>query len=124
MRAGVPSERDYTGAHADLIYAKGVLLARDQRPRMEQLIVPARSKVPIIARFSFVPGAIVEVLTASTRNGSAALRRGQPLPLAIPFEIDGAVYMTAKSGQRLGQAFGPFRGTWSLSGTVALEQAR
>jgi hypothetical protein len=118
-RRGVPSERDYTGAHPDLIFARGVLLARGDRPRLEQPVLPPRSKTAVTARFSFVPGALVEVLTSSTRDTGAALRRGQPLPLVLPYEIDGAVYVSAGSGQRVGQAFGPVRGTWSLSGTVA-----
>jgi hypothetical protein len=121
-RKGVPSERDYGGAHPDLIYGKGVVWKRGERPRLQELMIPARSKVPVTARFSFVPGALVEVLTATSRDRGPALRRGEPLPLTIPFEIDGAVYLTARSGERLGQAFGPLRGTWSLSGTVALER--
>jgi hypothetical protein len=120
-RRGVPAEGDYAGAHPDLVYAKGVLLTRGAQPRREQLLVPARSKVPITARFSLVPGAIVEVLTARARERGADLRQGKPLPLAIPYEIDGAVYVTSPSGQRLGQSFGPVHGTWSLTGTVALK---
>jgi len=120
VRHGVPTEHDYAGARPDLITARGILLDRTKRPRMEQLTIPARSTVPIVARFSFVPGAIVEVLTESARSGGAAMRRGQPLPLSLPYEIDGAVYMTTSSGKRLGQAFGPRRGTWSLGGTVAI----
>jgi hypothetical protein len=120
-RRGVPSEGDYVGAHPDLVYAKGVLLARGDHPRRDQLMVPARSKVPITARFSLVPGAIVEVLTARARDRGADLRQGKPLPLSIPYEIDGAVYVVAPSGKRLGQSFGPVHGTWSLAGTVAQE---
>jgi hypothetical protein len=118
-RQGVPSERDYGGAHADLIFARGVFLTPNERPRLEQAVVPARGRIRITARFGMVPGALIEVLSARARAQSGVLQRGQPLSLDVPFELDGAVYVSTESGKHLGQAFGPVRGTWPLSGTIA-----
>ena len=121
VRREVPSEDAYHGALADLVVGQGVLPAGAGAPRRDSPWLPARSTVRVRARFGLVPGAVVEVLTEMASHRAEEIRRGEAVPLVIPYEIDGAVYVPRGDGPRLGQAFGPVRGTWAFSETRAAQ---
>jgi hypothetical protein len=119
-RRGVPSTGDYGGPLADLLAPRGLASVRGEPLPLEVIQLPARATVPITARFTFVRAALVDVLVQAARRAPEVLRPRNGPAVLVPFEIDGAVFVRGgRQGERLAQAFGPFRGAWPLPTALA-----
>jgi hypothetical protein len=105
---------DFVGAAANLLIAKGIA---DASGRPLPLVAPkvlASSSLEVTTRFSLAPTVVLPVLQELARQSVSQLQTGKLPVFAIPYKLEGTVFVDAGSLGRVAAGYGPFGGEWVL----------
>jgi hypothetical protein len=103
---------DFKTAVAQFVVAQGIVLLAGGQPTFQMPEVVQDSELIVTARFSFGPDALLGVLKQVAQNSVSLLQQGQELTFAIPYRLEGTVWLDVGSLGRVEVGFGPASGTW------------
>jgi hypothetical protein len=106
--------RDLVEAAGKWVVSSGVTALAGGQPSFQMPQVNSEAEIPVRARFSFGPEALLEVMRQVAQQSAQQLQMGQQPNFAIPYRLQGAAWLDVGSLGRVEVDFGPATGTWTL----------
>jgi hypothetical protein len=103
---------DFATATTDLLIANGIQLAAGQKPQFKLPEVNAESESNLSALFGFGPDPLLETLKQLAEQSVSQLASGQQITWAIPYRIEGTLWLNVGSLGKVAVGFGPVDGTF------------
>jgi hypothetical protein len=113
--AGGPSIRtlrDFASATAGFLVAVATGQAHLDNLRIKT--IPAHGSSRVTIELQLDPQQIVTLLATLAQDAIAQIKSGQPPAFAIPYQIEGSVWLDVQSFGKLAAAFGPYRNEWAI----------
>ncbi|MEM9072100.1 MAG: hypothetical protein AAGE52_26575 [Myxococcota bacterium] len=106
---------DFARATADFLVAvgQGERSLQDLRVRR----VGPQDRIRMVLRLELSTSQMVTLIRETLRDAMAQLRQGRVPEFAIPYRIEGSVWVAVESFGRFAAGFGPVEGTWELTRT-------
>jgi hypothetical protein len=110
----IKSLSDFAMASAQLLIAQGLAAANGESLPLVAPRVLASSSLDITTRFSIAPTVLLPVLQELAGQSVSQLQKGTAPTFAIPYKLEGTVFIDAGSLGRVAAGFGPVPGEWVL----------
>jgi hypothetical protein len=110
----IRSIEDFGGAAAGLLLASGASLAAGEAPSFTMPEVIANGDAVVNARFAFGTDPLLAALEQLALQSASELAAGQQVSFAIPYRIEGTIWLDVGSLGRVALGYGPVEGTWTL----------
>jgi hypothetical protein len=110
----IRSIEDFGGAAAGLLVASGASLVAGEAPSFRMPEVIAGGDATVNARFTFGTDPLLAALEQLALQSVNELAAGQEVTFAIPYRVEGTVWLDVGSLGRVALGYGPVDGTWIL----------
>jgi hypothetical protein len=106
----IKSIDDFAQATTNLLLAEGIQLAAGEQPQFRLPEVNANSESDLSAMFGFGPDPLLTALQTLAEQSINQLASGQEVTFAIPYRLEGTVWLDVGSMGRVAVGFGPVDG--------------
>lgn len=110
----IRSIEDFGGAATGLLLASGASLVAGEAPSFRKPEVIAGGDAIVNARFTFGTDPLLAALEQLALQSANELAAGQEVTFAIPYRVEGTIWLDVGSLGRVALGYGPVDGTWVM----------
>jgi hypothetical protein len=110
--ANIRTREDFARAAAGFLLATAT--GQESLDNLRVKTVPAAGRARVVFRLELEPMVMVSLLARLAGDALAQVRRGNVPRFAVPYAIEGSVWVRVENFGKIGAGFGPVRGTWEL----------
>lgn len=110
----IKSLADFQNAAVNLLIASGITALVGEKPSFVMPQVVQDAEINLIARFSFGPEPLLQVLREIAKQSYQQLRNRTTVEFVIPYRLEGSVWFDVGSLGRVAVGYGPAAGTWTI----------
>jgi hypothetical protein len=108
----IKTPEDFVNASAGFLLASALGEVRPSDVRVRML--PAKENIQIKVRLELSPEQLAKLLLVVAKDKIAEVKRGRIPNFAIPYLIEGSVWLRVENFGKIGHDFGPMRNEWRL----------
>ena len=104
--------RDFASASAGFLFAVATGQAHLDNLRIKT--IPAHGSARVTIALQLDPQQVLTLLTTVAQDAIAQIKQGQSPTFALPYQIEGSVWVEVQSFGKFAAAFGPYRNQWTI----------
>ncbi len=109
---GLKTKEDYAAATAGLLVAVAMGTAKPSDIKVRT--IPPGASIEVLARLELEPQSMLQIVASVARDALREIEAGRQPNFAVPFALEGTLWVEVESFGKIAAGFGPFYDTWSL----------